>query len=93
MTFIADRLVRNSKGYPIGRCSFRPKFKYEKGMDVLPMALCEFAKYYVAEPRGMLFYIDDIVYTIPKELNDVRIVRSDPTKIVVNNFSFIKVNK
>jgi hypothetical protein len=92
MTFIVDRLVRNNEGYPIGRCSFLPKFKYERGMKVIPVALCELAKYYISEPRERLYYIDDIVYTIPKELHDVRIIKTNPTKIIINNFSFIRID-
>ena len=91
MTFIADRIVRNETGHPIGRCVFRVKFKYVTGMQEIPIALCEFPKMYIKEPRGMTFYIDSLPYTISKDINDIRVNKGDPTKIIINNFSFIRV--
>lgn len=90
MTFSADRLVRNDKGYPMGRCVLKPGFKYVKGIESIPVALCEFPKIYVSDPRGMTFMIDGIPYTISKDVLDIRINRGDRTKIVINTFSFIK---
>lgn len=91
MTFVVDRIVRNKDRRPLGRCVFKAKFNYTKGMDEIPIALCEFPKIYVKDPRGMVFYIDEIAYRIQDNLNDVRVNKSDPTKVIVNNFSFIKV--
>ena len=91
MTFIVDRIVRNDKGHPIGRCSFKVRFQYTTGMQEIPVALCEFPKVYVKDPRGMTFYIDGFAYTLSKDIHDIRVNKSDPTKVIVNNVSFIRV--
>ena len=93
MTFAADRIVRDNRGMPMGRCVFKVNFKYVTGMPEIPIALCEFPKVYVKDPRGMTFYIEKIPYYVPKDLSDVRINRADPLKIVINNFAFIRATQ
>jgi hypothetical protein len=91
MTFSADRLIRNEHGHPRGRCVFKSRFKYEQGMQEIPVAMCEFPKVFVSDPRGLVFYIDGMPYSVSKDINDVRLNKSNPTKVVLNNFSFVRI--
>jgi len=85
--FSRDRLLRNSKGIPIGRVILAEDYK--EGAD-LKVLLLEVPRQFYTSVLGVEVFVDGVKYKIPENIHPIRL-GGDKLKHLINNIVIKKV--